>query len=130
MIFMQLPIVDSSEEALPPDEVRIREVSIDVYGDRRRARVSIELTPFQIPPDIVVMITDRDGRELASANIVGLMNRKMTLTMHLPEIDSVNTCILHTMVEYQEQRRVHEIEKEFSLSNSSALEEARGTDGK
>ncbi len=124
MIFMHLSTVDSSEEALPPDEVRIREVSITVYGDRRRAKVSIELTPFQIPPDAVVMITDRDGRELASANIIGLMNRMMVFTMHLPETDPYNTCILHTAVEYQKLGRVHEVEKAFSISNSSVLEES------
>ncbi len=124
MIFMHLPIVDSSEEALPPDEVQIREVSINVFGDRRRTRVSIELTPFQIPPDVVVMITDRDGRELASANIIGLMNRKMVFTMHLPETDSSKSCFLHTAVEYQEQGRVHEVETAFSLSDTTALEES------
>jgi hypothetical protein len=124
VIFMQLPIIDASEEGLPPEDVRIRKVAIDVFGDRRRARVSIELTPFQIPPDIAVMISDRDGQELASTNIIGLMNRKMTFTMHLPETDSSNSCLLHTAVEYQEQGRVHEVKTAFSLSNKTAVEEA------
>jgi hypothetical protein len=121
---MQLPIIDSSKEGLPPDDVRIQAISVDVYNDRRRARVSIELTPFQIPPDIAVMISDRDGQELASTNIIGLMDHKMTFTMHLPETDSLNSCFLHTAVEYQEQGRVHEVETAFSLSDTTALEEA------
>lgn len=123
MKFMQESIVDSSEEALPPGEVRIRTVSIDVYEDRRRVRISIELTAFQIPPDIVVMITDGDGNEIASSNIIGAMNRKLSLTMHLPEMSTSSVCQLQIALEYRQQGRVDEIEKSFSLTNTSSLEE-------
>ena len=124
MIYMQLPIIDPSEDALPPEEVRIRTASIHRYKDRRRVRVSIELTPFQLPPDIVVMITDRDGNELSSTNIIGAMNSKMAFTMHLPEIDSSSAWLLHAAVEYRQQGRVDELEKTFSLTNTSPLAEA------
>lgn len=121
---MELPIVDSSEETLPPSELRIRKVSIDLYEDRRRVRISIELTAFRIPPDIVVMITDGDDNEIASSNIIGATNRKMSLTMHLPEMDSSSVCQLIVAVEYRQQGRVAEIRKRFSLANTSSLEEA------
>ena len=114
---MQLPIVDSSEETLLLEEVRIRTVKTQMYDDHRRVRVSLEVTPFQIPPDIVVVIRDGDGKEMASTNIIGAVSRQVEFTMHLPEVDNSSNCVLYVAVEYHEQGRVHEVEKVFPLSN-------------
>jgi hypothetical protein len=110
---MQLPTVDSSEDALPPEEVRIRSVSTRVYEDRRRVRVSLELTPFQTPPDILVVIRDREGKELASTNIIGAMSTQIEFTIHLPGADTSSDCAIFVAVEYRERGRVHEVEKAF-----------------
>ncbi len=120
---MELPVVNPSEGDLPPEEVRIRTVSIDVQADRRRVRISIELTPFQSPPDLAVMITDRDRRELVSTNIIGAMNSKLSFTMHLPELRPSSDCMLHAAVEYQQQGRTDEMEKAFSLTSTSSAAE-------
>ena len=114
---MQFPIVDSSEEALMPEKVRIRSVTTQMYEDHRRVKVSLEVTPFQIPPDIVVVIRDREGKELASTNIISAMRSQVEFTMHLPELDASSNCVLFVALVYQEQGRVHEVEKDFPLSN-------------
>lgn len=119
---MELPVVDPSEDALPPEEVRIRKVSFDVQADRRRVRISMELTPFQIPPDLAVVITDRDGIELASTNIIGAMNSRLSFTMHLPEMEPSSKCLFCAAVEYRQQGKVDEVEKSFSITDTS-LEE-------
>ncbi|MEJ2552127.1 MAG: hypothetical protein P8Z42_09010 [Anaerolineales bacterium] len=117
---MELPVDNPSEDALPPEEVRIRKVSFSVQADHRRVRISMELTPFRIPPDIAVVITDGDDVELASTNIIGAMNSRLTFTMHLPELTPSSRCLFRAAVDYREQGTVDEVEKAFSLDNSSS----------
>jgi hypothetical protein len=117
---MELPVVNPSEEALPPEEVRIRTVSFAVQADRRRVRISMELTPFQSPPDVAVVITDDDGVELVSTNIIGATNSRLAFTMHLPELEPSGQCLFRAAVEYQEQGKVDEVVKAFSPVNTSS----------
>jgi hypothetical protein len=123
MGYMQSSIVDSSEEPLLPEDVRIRSLSTSMYGDGRRVKISLELTPFQTPPNIMVLIRDQDGEELASTNIIGSMRSQMEFTMHLPDIGASSSCVLYAAADYPEQGRVHEVETSFSLSNNSVLGE-------
>jgi hypothetical protein len=120
---MELPVVNPSEDALPPEEIRIRKVSFDVQADRRRVRISMELTPFQIPPDVTVLITDADGIELASTNIIGAVNSRLAFTMHLPELEPSSKCLFHAAVEYRQQGKVDEVAKTFSMTDTSSEED-------
>ena len=48
-----------------------------------RARVYVEVTPFQKRPYIEVILLDEDGAEVATASVIEPMQRKHVFTLHL-----------------------------------------------
>lgn len=80
---MDIHFSDLSEVPLPPDEVRIRDLGVEPYPDRKRLRLSLELTPFQKPPSGEIYITDLLGNDVASVSIIEAIDAKMDLTLHL-----------------------------------------------
>jgi hypothetical protein len=66
-----------------PEETHITSLSAEPYPDGRRLHVNIEMTPFQQRPHLDVTITNGNGDEIASANVVEPMTFKIEFTMHL-----------------------------------------------
>ena len=66
-----------------PEETQITKLTVEPYPDGYRLHVHIEMTPFQQRPHIDVMLTNGDGNEAASANIVEPLNWKIEFTMHI-----------------------------------------------
>jgi len=66
-----------------PEETHITKLAVEPYPDGYRLHVHIEMTPFQQRPHLDVMLTNSDGEEVASANIVEPLNWKIEFTMHL-----------------------------------------------
>ena len=70
-------------DRMTPEETDITSLSVEPYPDGRRLHVNIEMTPFQKRPHLDVTITNGDGEEIASANVVEPLNWKIEFTMHL-----------------------------------------------
>jgi hypothetical protein len=66
-----------------PEETHITTLSAEPYPDGYRARVNIEVTPFQKRPHIDVALLDANGDEIASTTIVEPLTWKMEFTMHI-----------------------------------------------
>ena len=66
-----------------PEETHIITLSAEPWPDGYRLRVNIEITPFQKRPYIEVTLTDADGEEIASTNIVEPLSWKLEFTMHI-----------------------------------------------
>ena len=71
------------EDACPPAEVRIEELSIEPWPDGKRVRVQVSLTPFSIRPDLNASVLNDQGDEICSANIIQTMDDHMVFTLHL-----------------------------------------------
>lgn len=72
------------EDGLPPKEVRILELRGEPWSeDERRVRIHLEMTPFLERPNIEVTITDMDGKEVSSIDIIESIESRMTFTMHI-----------------------------------------------
>jgi len=70
-------------DRLPPEEVRILNLTAEPYPDRRRVHVVIEVTPFEKRPHMEVVLTDPRGNEAGVASIIEPMNWKFEFTMHI-----------------------------------------------
>lgn len=66
-----------------PEETHITTLSAEPYPDGYRARVNIEVTPFQKRPHIDVALLNANGDEIASTTIVEPLTWKMEFTMHI-----------------------------------------------
>jgi len=84
---MDIFFADDSEIPLPPDEVRILDLTIEPYPDGRRVRLSLEMTPFQKSPNGDIVITDSAGFRVAAASFIGAITREVEMTLHLRPAD-------------------------------------------
>ncbi len=80
---MDIFFADPTEVPLPPDEVRIRVLNAEPWPDGRRVRVYLEVDPFQVRLNADLVIVDDHGREVAHANIIESLERKIEVTLHL-----------------------------------------------
>lgn len=74
---------DPADAPVPPEDVRIRELTATPYPDGRRVKIYIELIPFLKRPSGEVLLKNAEGRIIASANIIETMTHKMELTLHI-----------------------------------------------
>ena len=68
---------------LPPEEVKILELSATPYADAKRVRINLSMTPFQIRPHLDLVILDPNGKPVATTSIIEPMSWKQELTIHL-----------------------------------------------
>ena len=100
---MDIFFQDPTDIPLPPEEVRIRELTAEPWPDGRRVRVYVELTPFQTRPNGEINITNTDEEEVASVSFIETIDPKMQFTLHLrtPETQgefSVNASIFYPVL--------------------------------
>lgn len=76
---------DEAEVPLPPREVRITEVQARPAPDRQRVALLITLTPFLEYPNLDIILFRPDGAEERRLSVVGTMERRLTLTLHLKQ---------------------------------------------
>ncbi len=70
-------------QRMTPEETRITALTAEPYPDGYRLRVKMEMTPFQQRPHLEVLLTDKNGEEIASTSIVEPMGWKLEFTMHI-----------------------------------------------
>jgi hypothetical protein len=80
---MDIFFQDPSDVPLPPEEVRIRSFRAELWPDKRRVRINLEITPFQKKPNGEVTINDQDGNEVAAFSIIETITPRMDFTVHL-----------------------------------------------
>ena len=92
---------DPNEILLPPEEVRLLALKAEPWADGRRVKVFLEVTPFQKRPSADLVITNAQEDEVARANILETISRKMEINMHLREAQPGGEYSLQVVVYYQ-----------------------------
>ena len=113
---MMLPNQRPFINALPPAEVRFREVHVEPWSDGGRIRVHVSLTPFQKPPNIEVVISTIAGEEVASASIIETMTVKLVITLHLRHIEPKGQFRLTARLYYPELDAVDHANVDFNIN--------------
>jgi hypothetical protein len=76
---------DDAEVPLPPREVRITDLQAHPAPDRQRVALLITLTPFLEYPNLEIVLFRPDGAEERSLTVVGTMERRLALTLHIKQ---------------------------------------------
>ena len=74
---------DEDEVPLPPREVRIITAEAQPSPDGRRIALDLTLTPFLEYPNLEIALFRPDGTEERSMSIIGTMDRRLNLTLHV-----------------------------------------------
>ena len=113
------PHYQPPEGALHPGEVRFFELHIEPWPDGRRIRVHFTITPFQVPPNLLVTVIDSQGIEVANVSIIEFTEEKMTFTLHLRSNDTISgKYLLIANINYQDFGVVDEFKLEFETSET------------
>jgi hypothetical protein len=93
---------DGQNLPVPPAEMRFIELRPEPVLDEGplRARIYVEVTPFQKRPYIEVILTGADGEEIASASIIEPLQRKNVFTLHLRGAQTSGQFSLHARLYY------------------------------
>lgn len=87
---------------VPPGEMRFIELRAEPVIDDGplRARVYVEVTPFQKRPFIEVVLTGENGQEIATASVIEPLQRKNVFTMHIRGEQQKGTFNLYARMYY------------------------------
>jgi hypothetical protein len=81
---VNLPFVDPKNLPKPKEEIKIESLRAEVYPDRWRLKVNIDVTPFLVRPNLALALIKEGGAEMAgSASIIETMHRNMEFTLHI-----------------------------------------------
>jgi hypothetical protein len=99
---MDLFLQDPNDIPLPSDEVRIRELRVDPLPDNRRVRISLQITPFQLRPNIEIVVTNENEDESGSLTIIETIDPKMEFTVHLKDDEPNGQYTVSSQIYYYE----------------------------
>ncbi len=71
----------------PKDKVKIEELRVEVYPDRRRIWINVKITPFQERPNLLLTLRNMDEVILDDASIIETMHFDNEFTMHLRRLE-------------------------------------------
>lgn len=98
---MRIQFYDNLEGgAKSPKDVRLNELGLHVYEDGRRVAIGFNLTPFLERPSLLVRVTNANGDEAASLNVIEAMEPNFNLTMHLRDGDNIDPYQVEAFVYY------------------------------
>ncbi len=80
---MDLESTEGPAAAQPPGDVRFVAVTAEPYPDRRRIKLSYEVSPFLQRPSVEIRLLAPDGAELGSITVVDVVGARFSLTAHL-----------------------------------------------
>lgn len=104
---MDIRPIDFEESPQPPENIRIKNVKLRLFPDRRRVRVSIQLTPFEVPPNIEIDVLDDTKNRVANASIIEIGDPTMEVTIHLRGEVSAGKYSFTFNLGYQDLGEVH-----------------------
>jgi hypothetical protein len=122
---MNIFFLESGDEKLPPEKMKILNLEAVPYSDHTRVGVRFVLPPFQQKPNIEIQINNPQNQIVANLNVVEVMDARMTFTMHMRQTEII-------MGEYQVNMRLYytdlsifseEGEDEESIPSDSFLED-------
>ena len=101
------------------EDVRIRQLGLYMYDDRRRFAVGFDITPFLEPPSIEVIATDEAGNEVSSLHVIEANDKNFSLTMHIRDNESEKLTVRATLyyaTPETERVDVHTIERPLHIT--------------
>jgi hypothetical protein len=118
---------DPNELRLPPEEVRLCDVSFAVYPQADRVRVRVELTPFTERPNIRVCISDATGKVIAQSDILETLLSNLEFTMHLRAAERGQEYTLEAEVYYQKVPMPNEVPIDIHLPDPMVVDHRKMT---
>lgn len=89
---MTINFFDPGDVPQPKDKIRIEHLGAEVLPDRWRIKIDLHVTPFQVRPNLAVVLLrdqspDQPPHMIADMLILETMHNKMEFVLHIRERD-------------------------------------------
>ncbi|MCP5101114.1 MAG: hypothetical protein GY943_36655 [Chloroflexi bacterium] len=91
---------DPLESPKSREDVRIKQLGLYLYEDRRRVAVGFDMTPFLERPSLEVTITNANGIRAGSLHVIETLDANFSITMHLRDEEPTDTYEVQVTVYY------------------------------
>jgi len=85
---MDINFFESSDVPQPKDKIKIEKLEAKPYPDGWRVKVVIEVTPFQVRPNLEIRVKTVEGRVVSELSVIETMHRHMEFTIHIRGVTS------------------------------------------
>jgi hypothetical protein len=106
--------IEPRKRTLPEHPVNIRSLAGELSEDKRKVRVSVELSRDDTRPDLDLVLADANGMEISHATIIENFGAGMDFTLHIRTSQVRFPLTLNCRLSYVDE----EIASEMSVSLS------------
>jgi hypothetical protein len=85
---MNVDFFESGDVPQPRDKIRIERLEAQPYADGWRAKITIDVTPFQERPSLEIRVRSGEKRPVAELSVIETMHRHMEFTVHIRGVQS------------------------------------------
>lgn len=108
------------ESPRPREDVRLKQLGLYVYPDRRRVAVGFDLTPFLERPSLEVAFVNANGQPAGSLNVIETLDTNFSLIVHLRDKMPTQTYDVTAVVYYAEpgepRQTVHTVTAQVDIT--------------
>jgi hypothetical protein len=72
----------------PADKIKIEGLTAVPYPDGWRVKVTLDLTPFQVRPNLEIRVRSQAGRVVSEMSVIETMIRHLEFTVHIRGVES------------------------------------------
>jgi hypothetical protein len=102
-------------DGVKPQEVRFTEFRAEPWHEGNKIRVHAQITPFVKPPDLEVIISDLNGNELSTVNIIENIDFQLVFTMHIRNPSDIQKYNLVGKIIYEDLGVVNQTSTFFEI---------------
>lgn len=111
---------DPNDRPVMREDVRIRDMQLEVSPEGRRVAVDFDITPFIERPSIQLFVVNASGEKAGSLTVIETLDNKFGLVIHLRDKEPTETYEIHAHVYYASledgtRQTVHTLKKAFSI---------------
>lgn len=123
---MSINFFEPGDIPQPKENVKIELLAAEVQPDRWRIKITLNVTPFQVRPNLAVVLLTQAESPLVVADmtIIETMHNKMEFTMHIRGLpDPEGTYTLKSRLYYEQGVRHPADEREIVVEVAPQAEE-------
>lgn len=101
----------------PKEQVKIEHLETFVHEDRWRVKATIHITPFQVRPNLAIVLLTEEMEVVSELSVIETMHAKMEFTLHIRNVaDPAGDYVLKVRLYYGEDIQTPFDEKQHRFS--------------
>ncbi len=111
---------DPHDRPVMREDVRLKDIQIEVAPEGRRVAFDLELTPFIERPSIDLLLENERGEKAGALTIIETMNPRVGVVVHLRDksptaVYHLSATVYYASIERGKRQIVHQMQTSFQI---------------